>query len=128
MLHTAVANPLTFENQVLLFVFCFYQGRSVFLPLKRTRPFVNLMGLAFGLICVKLLLAVQNSSFCCMILQICVSYYVIFMYYLNYKHTGFTVYCTLLFFSLFPYNDFWTGSLAHRLTSVMKNKVDNENI
>ncbi len=73
----------------------------------QVRPFVNFM--ASGLIRVQLLFVVQNRSFCCLILQIGVSYHVIAMCYLNYEHTvcnanSFTIYSTLLFFSLFSYS------------------------
>ncbi len=43
------------------------------------------MGLASG---VQIVLAVQDSLFCCLILQTGVSYHIILMYYLNYEHTG----------------------------------------
>ncbi len=52
------------------------------------QTFVNSMGLASGLIGVQLFLAVQNSSFCCLILKIGAFYHIILMYYLNYKHNG----------------------------------------
>ncbi len=79
----------------------------IFLAVKWVQPFVNSMGLASGLIRVQLFLAVQNSSIYYLILKMCVSHDIILMYYLNYEHTSansFTVYCTLLFFSLFIYN------------------------
>ncbi len=49
--------------------------------------YVNLMCLASGVIHFQLFLAVQNSSFCGLILQISVSYHIILVYYLNYEHT-----------------------------------------
>ncbi len=60
---------------------------TLFLPQERVQLFVIFMGLASGAIRVQLFLAVQNRSFCCLILQIGVSYLII-MYYLNYEHTG----------------------------------------
>ncbi len=48
----------------------------------------KLYGLASGLIRLQLFLAEQNHSFCCLILQMGVSYHIILMYYLNYEHTG----------------------------------------
>ncbi len=41
------------------------------------RPVVTSMGLASSLIHVKLFLAVQNSSFCCLLLKMGVSYHII---------------------------------------------------
>ncbi len=49
------------------------------LTLLKETPFVNSMGLSSGLIHVQLFLAVQNSSFCCLILKIGVSYHIILM-------------------------------------------------
>ncbi len=60
----------------------------LFLAVKMGMAFVNSMSLASGLIRVQLFIAVQKSSFCCLILNICVSYDIILMYYLNYEHTG----------------------------------------
>ncbi len=56
----------------------------LFLAVKGAWPFVHSM----GLIRVQLFLAVQNSSFCCLILKIGVSYHIILMYDLNYDNTG----------------------------------------
>ncbi len=80
-------------------------------------PFVNSMGLASGLIRVQLFLAVQNHSFCYLILKIGVFYHIILiMNTLVCSANSFTIYCTLLFFLL-------TRSLTHRLTSALKKKV-----
>ncbi len=43
------------------------------------------MCLASGVISVQLFLAVQNSSYCCLILQTGLSYHIMLMYYLNYE-------------------------------------------
>ncbi len=43
---------------------------------------------ASGLIRVQLFLAVQNRLFCCLILKMGVSYYIILVYYRNNEHTG----------------------------------------
>ncbi len=59
---------------------------TLFFPISVSK-FVNLMSLVSGVICIQLFLAVQNSSFCCLILQIGVSDHIILMYYLNYEHT-----------------------------------------
>lgn len=64
------------------------------------------MGLASGVIRVQLFLPVQNSLFCCFIVQIGLSYHIIVMHYLYYEHTGLKhkQFYSLLDFSLFPYN------------------------
>ncbi len=47
-----------------------------------------LMCLASGVVRFQLFVALQNSLFCCLILQTSVSYHIILMYHLNYEHTG----------------------------------------
>lgn len=72
--------------------------------------FVNLMGLAFGLMHVQLFLAVQISLFCCLILWYCC----VLPFYFNVL-TVINNRLPFLFFSLFP------RSIVHRFTSVLKN-------
>ncbi len=62
------------------------------------------MGLASDLIRVQISLAIQNSTFCCLILQIGVSYHIILMYYLNYDGGG-----GLLLFFMFPFSGCFYG-------------------
>ncbi len=52
------------------------------------RPCLNLTCLASGVIHFQLFLAVQNRSFCCLILEMGVSYHTMLIYYLNYERTG----------------------------------------
>ncbi len=82
------------------------------------------MGLVSG---VQIVLAVQDSLFFCLILQTGVSYHIILMYYLNYEHTGLVQ--TVLPFTALHYSshNFSTAKWLPWLTSVLKNKVDNNN-
>ncbi len=60
----------------------------LFLPVKMGTAICKFYGSGFWSHRVQLFLAVQNSSFYCLILQIGVSYHIILIYYLNYEHTG----------------------------------------
>ncbi len=64
---------------------------------KKTKKNIHFMGLASSFICVQLFLAVQNSSFCCLIFQTGLSYHIILMYYLNYERTSFVAQTVLEF-------------------------------
>ncbi len=84
---------------------------------------------ASGVILDQLFLAVQNSSFCCLIVQTSVSYHAILMYHLNYEHTG--LYCKVLpstalsrYFPTTANEPDVSHMHRQQLTSVLKNKVD----
>ncbi len=134
-----------FDFQFCLVVFCwsflllllykyFYTHLVYYLPQEWARPFVNFMGLASSAICFQLFLAVQNSSFCCLILQIGVSY-ILFLFIILIMNTlvcsanSFTVYCTSLLFSLFPYsaNEPEVSHIHRKHLLPLKNEVDTVN-